>query len=344
MKKLVIITDTWHPQVNGVVTALQNIVPILEHRDFEITIVHPGLFWTIPLFFYPEIRLSPLPNKKVYEILKNTNPDYIHIATEGPLGLSARNICIKNKWRFTTSYHTHFSQYAQLRIAPLFSTVTAYLKWFHNAGETTMVGSNGLLQELKDYGFKKLSLWPLGVDTKRFTRQSDTTSSPLSIPDFPKPVFVYFGRIAIEKNLEEFLHLNLPGTKLVIGEGPLQEELQHKYLDAVFTGYKHGQDLIDWLSVCDVMVFPSKTETFGLVILEALAMRIPVAAYNVTGPKDIITNGIDGYLSNDLQESAIQCLKINVNNCRSTALRYSWDKSTESFMHLLMSTTAPDEL
>ena len=335
MKKLVIVSDTWYPQVNGVVTSLENISPFLKEQGFEITIIHPGLFWTVPLFFYPEIRLSPIPYRKMYSILSNVQPDYIHITTEGPLGLAARILCQQKKWNFTTSYHTHFSQYIQIRLGSLFGTVNAYISWFHNAAKTTMVGTESLKKELSEYGVKHMEIWPLGVDTKRFLRNTHTATE---IPPLTKPVFAYFGRVAIEKNIEEFLQLDLPGTKLVIGEGPQQESLQETYKEAVFTGYKRGQELIDWLSHCDVLVFPSLTDTFGLVIIEALAMGIPVAAHDVTGPKDIISNGVDGYLNTDLAKAALQCLKLDPEACRQTALQYSWKHSAEEFVrHLIPS-------
>ena len=336
MKKLVIVTDTWHPQVNGVVTCIENILPSLEKNGFEVTIIHPGLFWTVPLFFYPEIRLSPIPYRKMKKMIEELAPDYIHIITEGPLGLSARILCQQKEWKFTTSYHTNFSQYIQMRIGPLFGTVNAYITWFHNAGSTTMVGTDSLKKELSEYGVKNISIWPLGVDTKRFTKNEDITHMPEEIKNLPRPIFAYFGRVAVEKNIEEFLQLALPGTKLVIGEGPQQESLQEKYPDTMFTGYKQGQDLIDWLSHCNVLVFPSLTDTFGLVIIEALAMGIPVAAHNVTGPKDIISDGVDGCLGENLAQAATQCLTLDPSACRQKAMQYSWEHSTEQFMrHLL---------
>jgi glycosyltransferase involved in cell wall biosynthesis len=329
-KKLVIVTDTWHPQVNGVVTSFENIIPILE-KDFEVSIIHSGQFWTVPLFFYPEIRLSPIPYRKMYKMISELHPDYIHIATEGPLGLSARIICTIKKLKFTTSYHTHFSQYVQIRLKPLFGTVNAYISWFHNAAHTTMVGTKSLQEELSTYNINRTTLWPLGVNTTRFQKNTELSHVPIEVKDFKKPIFAYFGRVAIEKNIEEFLQLDLPGTKLVIGEGPQEESLKKAYPNTIFTGYKRGQELVDWLSNCDALVFPSITDTFGLVIIEALAMGIPVAAHDVTGPKDIISSGVDGYLDSDLKSAALKCLELNPKDCRKKALQFSWEHSAELF-------------
>lgn len=330
--KLAIVTDAWLPQVNGVITVFENIIGFLNRDGFEVSVIHPGLFTTLPLLFYPEIRLSLLPRRKIENLFAQEKPDYIHIATEGPLGLAARLVCTKKKLAFTTSYHTHFSHYTNVRLGYFFKTVYAYLKWFHNAGAYTFVATQSLKTELEARGFRNVVLWPLGIDTELFKRKENVPRS-----DFPKPVFVYFGRIAVEKNVEEFLTCNLPGTKLVIGDGPLRNNLEKTYgASSVFTGYKKREELVDWLSICDVFVFPSRTETFGLVVLEALAMDMPVAAHNVMGPKDIITDGVDGYLDENLEQAAIKCLQLSRKKCREKALLYSWDKSAKAFIQNLV--------
>ncbi len=333
MKRLTIVTDAWHPQVNGLVTTYDHIIALLEKRGYTVTVIHPGLFKTIPLPSYPEIRLSLFPRKRLRAMIEQHAPDAIHVAVEGPLGIATRSICRSKGIPFTTAYHTHFQMYVEARVRGKFLTpiVYAFLRWFHNAGSATMVATESLREILEKHGLEYLSLWPLGVDTDLFKRNSNP---PHSLPHHP--VFVYLGRLAIEKNCEEFLALNLPGTKLIIGDGPDRTRLEKKYGDsAVFVGYKHGQELVDWLSIADVFVFPSRTETFGLAVIEALACGIPVAAHDVMGPRDIITNGVDGYLSEDLRDAAIKCLKLSRDACRKKALTYSWEKSADAFESLL---------
>lgn len=332
MKKVLIVTDAWSPQVNGVVTVVEKTVALLKEKGYEVDIIHPGLFRTIPVFFYPEIRLSLFSRNTIRRRIDSFKPDAIHIVTEGTLGLAARSICKRRGLRFTTSYHTHFPQYLKIRTKILFTLVYKYVAWFHNAGVVTMVATESLRDELAQHGFRKLALWPLGVDTDLFVRNPNAQSMNLH-----KPVFVYFGRIAIEKGVEEYLRCNLPGTKLVIGDGPQRKELQSRYKgNAVFVGYKKGKDLVDALSECDVFVFPSRTDTFGLVVVEALACGVPVAAHNVMGPKDIITDGVDGVLSEDLQKAALACLELSREKCREKALAFSWQHSVDAFMRTLV--------
>lgn len=331
--KILLVTDAWRPQVNGVVTCYERIVPLLEKRGHEITIIHPGLFRTIRLFFYPEVRLSFFPKRSLRKMFERIAPDAVHIAVNGPLGLAARAICREKNVPFTTCYHTHFAMYLTARgLGFLEPLAYAFLRKFHNSGTRTMVATGSLKQELEKHGFKNLVLWPLGVDTEMFTRNP----SP-SLPPLPSPVFVYFGRVAIEKNLDEFLDADLPGTKLIIGDGPDRTRLEKKYTGkARFVGYKKGKELVEWLSLCDVFVFPSRTDTFGLVIVEALASGLPVAAHDCMGPRDIISEGVDGFLSEDLQSAARKCLSLDRGMCRKKALAYSWERSTAAFEEALV--------
>ncbi|MBP6946140.1 MAG: glycosyltransferase family 1 protein [Candidatus Pacebacteria bacterium] len=331
MKKLIIVTDAWAPQVNGVVTLFERTIPYLKERDFEVTVVHPGLFIAFPFPLYPEISMTFFPDRKMKKIFDSVQPDYVHIATEWTLGLSARSLLKGRGIAFTTSYHTNFPRYLPHYIfggtlLAVFSRV--YMSWFHSSAEAVMASNDTLKAELEAHNFKNVVLWPPGIDTTVFKPNEEKRAEV----KFPHPVFVYFGRIAKEKSVEEFLSMELPGTKLVIGDGPERKKLERRYgKKNVFLGYKRGQELIDILSASDVFVFPSRTETFGLVVLEALACGLPVAAHNVMGPKDVIENGIDGFLSDDLTEAAKKCLTLSREKCREKALTFSWEHSADMF-------------
>jgi len=278
---------------------------------------------------YPEIRLALFSRRRIAKIVKEIQPDAVHIVTEGPLGWAARSVCMKNKIPFTTWYHSRYQLYVDIRLRGLLRPVYALLRRFHSTAVRTMVSTEGLKKELESTGFRKnIVVVPLGVDINHFVRNP---TPPL--PKLPKPVFLFFSRLAPEKSPEEFLELKLPGTKLVIGDGPDRMKLEEKYgKENKFVGYKHGQELVDWMSLADVFVFPSRTETFGLVVVEALACGISVAAHNVMGPRDIITEGKDGFLDEDLRAAALKCLELSPANCRNKAEQYSWECSTESFL------------
>jgi len=328
MKKILLVTDAWAPQANGVVRVQDAHIGILKARGYEVVVIEPGQFRTIPMPMYPEIRLALFARRRVARRIEELAPDGIHIMTEGPLGWAARSVCRERRTPFTTWYHSHFQLYVDIRLRGLLRPVLALVRRFHSAAVRTMVSTESLKRELESTGFKNIVIVPLGVDVELFVR------NPIpSLPAPPKPVFVYFSRLAPEKSPEEFLQLEFPGTKLVIGDGPDRTKLEKKYgKKNKFVGYKHGQELVDWLSLCDVFVFPSRTETFGLVALEALACGIPVAAHNLMGPRDIITEGKDGYLSEDLREAALKCLKLSSSDCRAKALQYSWEHSTDMFI------------
>ena len=327
MRKILIVTDAWSPQVNGVTRVVEAHISFLRKRGYDITVINPGQFRTIPMPMYPEIRLALFPRRRVAKVIDEFKPDAVHIVTEGPLGWSARAVCLSRGIPFTTWYHTKFQLYVDVRLRGLLKPVHAFIRRFHSVAARTMVSTESLKRELELAGFKNLVVIPLGIDLELFKRNPSPTLPPLQ-----KPVFVFFSRIAPEKSPEEFLKLKLPGTKLVIGDGPDREKLEKKYgNENKFVGYKHGKELVDWLSLSDVFIFPSRTETFGLVVLEAMACGIPVAAYDVMGPRDIITNGKDGYLGEDLAESALKCLKLSPDDCRKKAKQYSWEHSADEF-------------
>jgi len=331
MKKLILVTDAWHPQINGVVRVLEEMKKRLG-SEYEITVIEPSAFATIAMPMYPEIRLALLPGRKVARLIEENNPDSIHITTEGPLGMAARRYCINNNLAFTTSYHTHFHLYITARFHFFKKSVYAWLRRFHGAASRTMVATDSLKRALEIEGFNNLVIWPLGVDTDFFKKNSTPDT-----PQLKKPIFLYVGRLAVEKSPEDFLALQLPGSKVVVGDGPDRTALESIWgSQALFVGYKQEQELVDWYSSADVLVFPSRTETFGLVSVEALACNLPVAAYDVMGPRDILTPGVDGVLGPDLQKNAIECLSLNRDNCRKKALTYSWAASAESFKEALV--------
>ncbi len=334
MKKILIVTDAWPPQVSGPVSMQREIIARLEAREYVVRVIEPGQFYTVPLPFYSEIPLALFSRRHVAKVIADFKPDAIHIMTEGPLGWSARSVCMKRGIPFTTWYHTHFQHYVDVRLYTLLRPVYAYLRRFHSTSVRTIVSTESLKRQLESTGFKNVTVVPLGVDGDLFVRNTATVPQ-----QFAKPVFIYIGRLAIEKNPEEFLRLDLPGTKLVIGGGPLLPKLKKKYPKTHFLGrYTVGKDFVEKLSYGDVFIFPSRTETFGMVVLEALSCGIPVAAHDVMGPRDIITNGVDGYLGEDLHEAALKCLELKSEDCRATALKYSWDHSTDVFIKNLQAT------
>ena len=334
MKKILFITDTWSDRnINGVATWIRSLKKELEQKGHIITIVHPDTFLNVPMPAYRSIRLSIFTRKKMKKIINEGNFDIINIVTEGPLGLSAKKICRRHKIKYNTYYHTNFPKYVHIRLKlNFFKEITySYLKWFHKNSNHTVVTTETLKQILEAKGLKNIKINPLGVDTSIFKRNENVKK----IPGLKYPVFTYVGRIAPEKNIEAFLKCNLPGTKIVIGDGPTRRKLEEKYSkDALFLGEKIDQKLVDLLSQTDVLVFPSKTDTFGLIIIEAMACGVPVAAYDILGPRDIIINGKNGYIGDNLEKNAIKCLNLKKEDCIKTAEKYSWQKNAERFLEL----------
>jgi glycosyltransferase involved in cell wall biosynthesis len=324
--RLVLVSDAWFPQVNGVVRTLDTVRRHLTDRGWQVLMVTPDRFRTVPCPTYPEIRLSVFASRKVAEIIDAARPSAIHIATEGPLGLAARRYCVRGNLPFTTAYHTRFPEYIQARIRLPVALTYRLLRWFHGRSSTVMVATNSVEADLRAAGFTRLRHWSRGVDTELFHPRDKGFLSA------PRPISMYVGRVAVEKNLEAFLSLDLPGTKYVVGDGPQRRELQAKYPDARFSGVREGEDLAAHLAAADVFVFPSRTDTFGMVMLEALASGVPIAAYPVAGPLDVIDQSGAGILDGDLKCAVERALQIPAQVCRDHALKFSWDRAVDQFV------------
>ena len=329
MTRITIVTDAWHPQVNGVVRSIENTNTELERMGVEVCMVTPQNFHSVPCPTYPEIRLSVASYRRIAREIEKGQPSYVHIATEGPLGFMARRWCIKNAMRFSTSYHTRFPEYVAARFPVPESWLYAFVRWFHNGGSTCMVATPSLEFELEARGVKNLKRWSRGIDAIQF-HPRQRQERPFGLE---RPIFMTIGRVSVEKNLPEFLDLELPGSKVVVGDGPARAELQEKHPDVLFTGVKTGEDLADAYAQADVFVFPSKTDTFGNTILEALASGVPVAAFPVTGPIDILGgNPKAGALNTDLQKACLDALSCSPEAALALSRNYSWEKASRQFL------------
>jgi glycosyltransferase involved in cell wall biosynthesis len=324
--RILIATDAWHPQVNGVVRTLTSLARSASTLGAEIDFLTPDGFPSLALPTYPGLRIA-LPNpRKIAARIEAASPDAIHIATEGPIGWAARAYCRRRKLAFTTSYTTRFPEYIAVRSIIPASLSYAVLRHFHAAAAMTMIATPSLRQELSARGFGRLGSWTRGVDTELFA-----PDHPAEL-DLPRPIFMTMGRVAVEKNIEAFLALDLPGSKVVIGDGPQRAALARQYPKTRFLGEKTGQDLTSHLAAADVFVFPSLTDTFGVVQLEALACGTPVAAFPVTGPLDVIADHPVGALDMDLRSACIRALSLSREACRSFALERSWENSARQFV------------
>jgi glycosyltransferase involved in cell wall biosynthesis len=333
--KVLVVTDAWAPQVNGVVRTLEMLGRELTALGHEVRYATPQGRFTIPLPTYSEIRLAIFPRKGLEKLFREFAPHAVHIATEGTMGMSARAICLKYAIPFTTSFHTRFPEYVSARF-PLIPERLVYrwLRWFHAPAIAMMVATPSLKRELEGHGFRNLRIWSRGVDVEQFRR------IPGAVLPFPRPLWLYVGRVAIEKNIEAFLALDLPGTKVVIGEGPARTSLERRYPEAKFLGPRTGEELVRAYSASDVFVFPSRTDTFGLVMLEAMACGLPVAAYPVRGPLEAVGNAPAAVLDEDLHKACLDALAIARQNglergngaARGFALEHSWRKCTLQFL------------
>lgn len=324
--RVLIATDAWHPQINGVVRTLTSLAESARRLGVTVEFLSPDGFPSFPLPSYPDLRIAWPHRAEIARRIQAAAPDAIHIATEGPIGLMARAYCLRRNLPFTTSYTTRFPEYISARWPIPESWSYAALRRFHSRAVVTMVSTASLMTTLRQHGFRNLGLWTRGVDTELFT-----PDNPIAL-DLPRPIFLSAGRVAVEKNLEAFLALDLPGSKVVIGEGPQEAELKHRFPHAHFLGARTGTDLAAHIAAADVFVFPSLTDTFGVVQLEALSCGVPVAAFPVMGPKDVIADHPVGVLSEDLRAACLGALNLSREACRRFALSHSWETSASQFI------------
>jgi glycosyltransferase involved in cell wall biosynthesis len=329
--RIMIVTDAWEPQVNGVVRTLKSTRRELEKAGHDVALLTPAAFRTVPCPTYPEIRLSLLPGSTVRQRIEAWRPQALHIATEGPLGLAARAAAIRKGLPFTTAYHTRFPEYVHARLRLPLSITYRFLRWFHGPARSIMVPTKVVKADLEAAGFdpSRVVLWSRGVDLDIFK------PGPAMPHSLRPPVFLYVGRVAVEKNIEAFLALDLPGSKWVAGDGPLRSRLERAHPEVRFTGVVDQPALARLYNAADVFVFPSRTDTFGLVLLEAMACGCPVAAYPVTGPIDVIGDSAAGALDEDLRSACLGALLIDRAKPRAHAERFSWENCTREFVQHL---------
>ncbi len=323
--RILIASDTWTPQTNGVVHTLRHTTGHLEQLGHQVHLVTPEQFRTAACPGYAEIRLAVGAAAGVRDQIERFSPDAIHVATEGPIGFAVRAYCRRHQLRFTTSWHTRFPEYLRQRLPVPLAWSYAGLRRFHRAGARCMVNTSSMRQLLEARGFGNLVMWRRGVDAQLFRPRAK------SFLDLPRPVAVYVGRLAVEKNVDAFLEMRWSGSKLLIGDGPERARLQRAWPGACFAGYRHGEELARYLAAADVMVFPSRTDTFGLVNLEAMACGVPVAAFPVPGPRDVIRDGETGVLDRDLAVAARRALSISPAACRAWAEQQGWAHCTSEF-------------
>jgi glycosyltransferase involved in cell wall biosynthesis len=327
LMRILVATDAWHPQVNGVVRTLGSLARAADKLGAKIDFLTPEGFPSFQLPTYPGLRLALPGRRGIEQRVEANKPDAIHIATEGPIGFAVRAYCRRHQRPFTTSYTTRFPEYISARLPIPAQCVYAVLRWFHSGAAVTMVATPSLMTELGERGFGNLGMWTRGVDIDLFRPDRAI------VLDFPRPIFMTVGRVAVEKNLEAFLSLDLPGTKVVVGSGPQEAKLRQSFPDTRFLGPLENGTLAAHLAAADVFVFPSRTDTFGIVQLEALASGVPIAAFPVTGPKDVVAGHPVGVLDEDLRSACLQALELPRQGCRSFALNYSWENSARQFVN-----------
>ena len=324
--RILVVSDAWHPQVNGVVRSLEATAAELRLLGVDVRMITPEGFRSVALPSYPGIRLALPGLGTVAGRMAALAPDHVHIATEGPVGLATRHVCLRQDRPFTTSYHTHFPDYIAARVPIPRRVSYGALRWFHGAGLGMMVATDSLATDLRARGFRRLMRWSRGVDAALY-RPRDA-----SILDLPRPIFLYVGRVAVEKNVEALLRLKLPGSTVVVGDGPARRDLESRYPHATFLGLRTGNLLAETYASADVFVFPSRTDTFGIVLLEALASGLPVAGYPVPGPIDVLGGSSAGALDLDLALACARALTIPKRVARAHALRFTWRESAREFL------------
>jgi glycosyltransferase involved in cell wall biosynthesis len=326
--RILIATDAWKPQINGVVRTYERLQNEIAQLGSEIKFLTHERYFTLPLPSYPEIRLALVDEASVAQCVAEFRPDHIHIATEGPIGFRMRAWCVKRGWPFTTSYHTRFPDYVSARLPMPLSWGYGLQRWFHSSATGMMVATPSLARDLEGKGFRNIQHWTRGVDTSLFRPQPDARAARSSAG----PIFLYVGRVAVEKGVESFLSLDLPGQKVVVGDGPQLDDLRRRFPDVRFTGPKVDEDLAREYAAADVFVFPSRTDTFGMVLLEAMASGVPVAALPVTGPIDVVRHGVAGILDEDLRSAALSALALDRDAVRRHALGFSWSTCARMFL------------
>jgi glycosyltransferase involved in cell wall biosynthesis len=331
--RILIATDAWRPQVNGVVRTYERLAEEVPSLGAELFFLTPEGRFTVPLPSYPEIRLALIGRRKVAEVFDRLDPHFLHIATEGPIGLAVRRFARNRRLPFTTSFHTRFADYLSARFPLPIDGIYALQRWFHNGAAGTMVAAPSLARELEARGFTNILAWTRGVDAELFKPRSDRLLGEGS-------VFLYVGRVAVEKNLEAFLALDLPGRKVVVGSGPALENLRSRFPDVTFTGPLFGESLARHYASADVFVFPSLTDTFGIVLLEAMATGCPVAAFPVTGPLDVVADGVSGVLSRDLGAAARRALTLDRAVVRQHAMSFTWRRVATMFLENIVAANA----
>lgn len=326
--RIAIVTDAWTPQVNGVVRTLQTIQSELEAMGHVVRVISPDHYGSIPCPTYPEIRLALVRSAVVGQAIAEFRPDAVHLATEGPLCIAARRWCLRTAVPFTTAYHTHFPDYVAQRTGLPAAWFWRYIRWFHGPAQAVLVSTRSVREQLRAHGVANVRPWGRGVDVAAFTPDA---VPPDFFASLPRPIQLYVGRVAIEKNLEAFLATDHPGTKVIVGDGPARAALERAYPQARFVGPLFGADLAGAYAGADIFVFPSRTDTFGLVMIEALACGTPVAGYPVTGPIDIVTPET-GALSEDLGEAIAAGLRCDRAACAAYGRGFSWEKSAQEFL------------
>ncbi len=324
--RIALVTDAWEPQVNGVVRTLKNTARELQSMGHVVEFITPLEFRTLPCPTYPDIRLSLLPGGRVTRRLADFDPDAIHIATEGPLGLAARRFAMRRGMPFTTAYHTRFPEYVRARTGMPLSWTYAFLRWFHGPSQAVMAPTVVVRNDLEANGFRNVVLWSRGVDLGIFRPRKGNRLNT------EPPIFLYVGRVAVEKNIEAFLALDLPGSKWVAGAGPALAGIRARYPEVNYLGVLGQHELAEVYASADVFVFPSKTDTFGLVLLEAMACGLPVAAYPVTGPLDVIGDSRAGAMHEDLRTACLAALELRREDAAAHARRFSWRAASEQFL------------